>query len=444
MPIVEATERPMPGGTESSACVGWPRSARICLIAAVTVLLCSCQAAGPSIGRRAERSNRPTLFASAPNPPASRGVETASVAIRRPTASTPRQAVQQVAYHQEPYRSGPLQPPPDGAGCIACDEDRGFGNMCLACQVPSAAPRGPRFDELLCDGGDFQPSVGVRRDGSLIGLDPEDTIAEYATVDGRIVVEPSNKVCLYAPRFGAVRRIVRTVEQESSLPVLGTLNVERSVLSTEDQSPGLTAARLSPRLDSGELPPSVYRTRQQGGDLVARRSVLAMQDAISPYADFNVIRFGMVDNGEKPRLAERIVAAVTWAHDLGVQVAIKDQSAQLMDSARSLEMVFRIDEPDEPRIRIYKLASRRTAQPGETVEFTLRFDNVGDQKIDGVTIVDHLTTRLEYVPDSQATTIPAEFSTEQSGRGSLVLRWDIQQPLAAGEGGVIRFTCRVR
>ena len=78
------------------------------------------------------------------------------------------------------------------------------------------------------------------------------------------------------------------------------------------------------------------------------------------------------------------------------------------------------------------------------MEFTIRFDNVGDQTIGNVTVIDNLTTRLEYVDGSETCTVPANFSASDNDGASLKLRWEIEKPLKVGEGGVIRFQCRVR
>ena len=84
------------------------------------------------------------------------------------------------------------------------------------------------------------------------------------------------------------------------------------------------------------------------------------------------------------------------------------------------------------------------AEPGDEVAFTIRFDNVGTETIGNVTIIDNLTTRLEYVPETAQCSIPAQFGTQVNEGDSLVLRWEITDPLEPGDGGVIRFTCRVR
>ncbi len=101
-------------------------------------------------------------------------------------------------------------------------------------------------------------------------------------------------------------------------------------------------------------------------------------------------------------------------------------------------------EPNNPKLRLVKLASKSSAQPGEEVEFTLRFDNVGDKVIGNVVITDNLTTRLEYVEGSQKTSLPASFTTQANDGESLILRWELTEPLEKGKGGVIQFRCKVR
>jgi len=90
------------------------------------------------------------------------------------------------------------------------------------------------------------------------------------------------------------------------------------------------------------------------------------------------------------------------------------------------------------------MASCGSAQPGEIVEFTLRYDNIGNRVIGNVTLVDNLTTRLEYVPGSAKSDLADSFSAEPNDQGSVVLRWEIQDPLEAGKGGILQFKCKVR
>ena len=67
---------------------------------------------------------------------------------------------------------------------------------------------------------------------------------------------------------------------------------------------------------------------------------------------------------------------------------------------------------------------RRSPSRATTVDFTIRFDNVGNQPIGNVAILDSLNTRLEFVPDSAQCSVDAKFSTRaERGRfGGRALR----------------------
>ena len=98
----------------------------------------------------------------------------------------------------------------------------------------------------------------------------------------------------------------------------------------------------------------------------------------------------------------------------------------------------------QQRQQAFALIPDAVARTGEIVDFTIRFDNVGDQPLGNITVVDNLTTRLEYVVDSANCSVQANFLTQENDGESLVLRWEITDPLEVGQGGIIRFKCRVR
>jgi uncharacterized repeat protein (TIGR01451 family) len=128
-----------------------------------------------------------------------------------------------------------------------------------------------------------------------------------------------------------------------------------------------------------------------------------------------------------------------------VQVILDRQAAMTADADQALQSVFTVKAPPgDPKLRVIKVADKQFAEPGEEVSFTIRFDNVGNQLIGNVTVVDNLTTRLEYIPDSAQCSLDAQFFTEPNEGDSLVIRCEVTDPLPAGEGGVIRFRCRVR
>ena len=299
-------------------------------------------------------------------------------------------------------------------------------------------------DEYLCDGGDANLPAGVTKEWQIVGLEPEDALAHYDTLDGRRLVQPSNRVCIYAPRFGAVRQVVSLVAGEQYDQWAG---VHTPVKLTQygETLPPLTAKQNQQPI--GELaarPPVVLLTKQGDGALSSALKPVAFQDAFLPYENLSIIRLGLIESAEAAMLAKGTTAAVAWESRQAVQVILDLQGAAAAVQNQNAEQVYTLKGRGEPRLRLCKVASTATALPGETVDFTLRFDNVGSEVIGNVTIVDSLTTRLEYVADSAQCSRDARFSTEPNEADSLVIRCELSDPLPPGEGGVIRFRCRVR
>ena len=169
------------------------------------------------------------------------------------------------------------------------------------------------------------------------------------------------------------------------------------------------------------------------------------QDAFLPYENIAVIRTGKFEEAEMAWLARGAAAAITWSHTQAVQVVLDGKAAMAAVQNEKAEMIFTVEEPPaHPKLRVIKVASTPFAEPGDTVDFTIRFDNVGNQVIGNVTILDNLTTRLEYVAGSAQSSVPASFSTQRNEAESLMLRWEIADPLQPQKGGVLRFQCRVR
>ncbi|MHB0955640.1 MAG: hypothetical protein ACYC0X_04600 [Pirellulaceae bacterium] len=317
------------------------------------------------------------------------------------------------------------------------------GLPCGAWTPPGLACPWPE-DEYLCDGGDQPPDVRVRPNWRVDGLQLEDTVVHYDTVLGETYVEPSNRVCLYAPRFAAVRKIYGIAEYEyqeqlarldKPIPPLGLGDVQIATTAIQPVQPGLNL---------GMAAPSAFRERTPPTGLENSQGVIGAHGGLLPFEDFTLIRRGMMDNSEKARLADRVQAAVAWSHDTAVQVLIDNVALQEDVSVTQAEELRIYTLEGKSRLQVCKIASRKEARPGETVEFTIRFDNVGDQVIGNVTVIDNLTTRLEYVEGSQSSTLPANFSVADNSGDSLTLRWEISEPLKVSEGGVIRFQCRVR
>ncbi|MEM9351889.1 MAG: hypothetical protein AAGA92_02660 [Planctomycetota bacterium] len=298
-------------------------------------------------------------------------------------------------------------------------------------------------DEYLCDGGDAGLPVGVRADWTIDGLEQEDTIAHYDTVDGRVLVTPSNRVCIYAPRFAVVRRVVDPGEYANIAQPRGyTEPVELAHIDETEEAAG-SLALLEPTIHRAEDLPNLAKLRQQPGELDRDLALIEAIGIDSPHAHLQIVRAGEISLEERAVIGRLSLAAVSWSGDQAVQITIDNDQAVALVSEATPGTIYHLEEPNSPKLRLVKLASCGSALPGEEIEFTLRFDNIGDRAMGNVTIVDNLTTRLAYVEGSQKSSVPAEFKTRTNGRGSLVLRWEIRDPVEPGEGGVLRFTCRV-
>lgn len=298
-------------------------------------------------------------------------------------------------------------------------------------------------DEYLWDGGEKYPVV-VDANLEIKGLALEDTIVHYDTIDGRTVVEPSNRVALYAPRFGAVRQVTAAVASHQEQ---GLVQVDKPAGPVQYEEDQLATTALQPIQPVGEIGTKLISI-EKGNQLVVRVSnrlrAATMEDHLLPFEDFDIIRLGQFSQSEQSEVQERVQAAVAWTADQAAQVILDGQMAAVETGDQRAQATFTVDTPNHPRLRVIKLASTMSARPGEFVDFTIRFDNIGDQKIGNVTLVDNLTTRLEYVEGTAESSLTADFSASLNSGDSVLLRWEFAEPVGAGDGGIVRFRCRVR
>lgn len=414
----------------------FPRWFRAALVVLATVVLCACQSTSPI------------------SPHAGGSVQVAEA------QGGPHQfPVQQIQYTSQEWLDNVPTTPYDGpvAPC-SCHGCQSGGPMPTYAACPTCPGGGPAAgspcgpgdgvigpsDEYLCDGGDFHSPAGVGYDWEIHGLEQEDTITHYDTVDGRVIVKPSNRVCIYAPRFGAVRKVDNLIVNHHRVGPGGIIDKMALAGAERTDVASTTLEQKMPLASLGDQPPNLFRSRVQAGGVQTRIAAADLETFLGPQLAMEVMKVGIIDNSEKPRLAKAIVSAITWASDVGAQVVVDSLQLQQQIGRTQAGEVYGLDEPDSPRIRLIKCASTGAAELGEEVEFALRYDNVGDQPIGNVTIVDNLATRLEYVPDSAKSSRDAQFFTEPNEGGSLVLRWEIAEPLNPGEGGVLRFKARVR
>jgi uncharacterized repeat protein (TIGR01451 family) len=326
-------------------------------------------------------------------------------------------------------------------------------------------------DEYLCDGGDGGVPADVKKGdcpdfghhrGAMVGnengtvpfnancrevrgLEMEDAVAAYDTLDGRTLVTPSNRVCIYSPRFAAVRQVVGLVSNEQRQR-LSDIQINESLATpVVTQKIGSAKQQVQAENEIGARPAHAFRMKQGDGALSNVIGPRGFQDGFKLYENIRVLRQGIFENTERAILARGVQAAVAWTHDQAVQIILDRKAANAVVQDQQVETIFTVDEPPPcPKLRIIKVASTGDALPGEEVWFTIRFDNVGNQPIGNVTILDSLTTRLEFVEGSAQCSREAKFSVQPNEGDSLVVKCELAEPLEPGRGGLLRFCCKVR
>ena len=324
-------------------------------------------------------------------------------------------------------------------------------NQCNACQpVFSCCPEDiqdmpkSRRDEYVCDGHDRELAVVVGPNESLRGLDLEDTVAHFEKPNGETVVAPSNRVCIYSPRFAAVRRIMgsnhTTITQR-----LSVVN-ERTQLTMAKRNESSSTALQNVQLQSNKMTQIANQFQEHTRGVVADNVIrlFGTRHFFKPFEDLQLIRFGNFVDSESTRISLGMQSAIAWNSDLSAQISLNNQQPVIVNDVSQVQEMVSVETKTSSDLRLCKLASAITAKPGEIVDFTIRFDNIGRTPIQNVTIVDNLSPRLEYVKDSAECSVEASFSETPNEAGSATLKWKIEKSLQIRDGGIIRFQCRVR
>jgi uncharacterized repeat protein (TIGR01451 family) len=339
-------------------------------------------------------------------------------------------------------------------GCQACNSsscgpDVGDCQSCVPGGYVEYVPQGWNAfgvdpQEFICDGGDHQPRARVTQDDSIVGLQPEDTVVHYTTDAGDIEIQPSNRVCVYAPRFASVRKITGAVAGQK---VVGLNQVDRPV-GTEGINKDLPGLVMRDATELGRAERvnrlDFLRDRNRGvrveGDLmpIQGSNVIEMMTTISK------LELHLMLDEQKALLEEHATAAVAWTIGESVEVAIEDLKPPVLTRDDSVEAFTIYEFPDAGRLRIIKMADKAHAQSGEEVGFVIRVQNVGDSAVNNVVVTDNLVTRLEYIADSQKTDLKSEFEAFPNSGDSVRLEWKLKEQLEVGDSFLIEFRCKLR
>ncbi len=214
--------------------------------------------------------------------------------------------------------------------------------------------------------------------------------------------------------------------------------------------------RLAPTLRNKNVAVGGMRMRSRASgldnevvqDVAAQRQRPHMHDKVlNLFQDLVFVQSGTVEQGDMARLGLGIQAAQFWSKEQYPVIQGKAVKANIGQSEISASAITVIDDlkSDKPsNLRIVKVADKDTAEVGEVVTFTIRYDNLGPNEVTSVRIVDNLTPRLEYVEDSATSDRAGKLVVQDNGEGSLVLIWEFDQNLPENTGGVVTFQARVR
>lgn len=299
-------------------------------------------------------------------------------------------------------------------------------------------------DEYLFDGGDRRPMDRFEGD-NLKNIDTEDTIAEFRDVNGVKRIRKSNRVAIYSPRFGSVTN--ETVSSERVL-VNGPINTTtRSVNEGLRQGTGLktntqrsTTARVKLRARGSGLANAQW---QSGTSQKEGQSVTA--ETQNTYESVQRDMIFAAKQGEKPVSGDLLtVVEISQQAQYPVVSGTDVSLGEVYAKTASGEIVGSYSLDKRGNLRIEKKADRTTARPGDVITFTITIRNVGDLPLEAVMVLDNLTPRLEFVPDSMHSDLPVEFITEDNHEGSLLLKWSLNEPLKGKTDGTLTFQVRVR
>jgi len=305
---------------------------------------------------------------------------------------------------------------------------------------PESAP-----DEYLFDGGDRDNPIHYD-DFNRLGLDTEDTVAEYTDHTGEPHVKASNRVAIYSPRFSSVRSST-TTELGFGVPKLATTAdtvrsegfENRTTPTFHQQQEGLEGLKMRSRA-------SGFKSKNGQDSLLQSLDVEEHVKLQNAYQELSFSRTGQFLQREEATLAYSLQAASTWTRDLNPVIAAVTIGGQEVYASFKPQEMIGLDDRHLTKgdLRIVKLADKQSAKIGEIVKFTIRFDNLGDRELHGIRIVDNLTPRLVLIEESTTSDRDGRLSVVDNEEGSLVLSFELDEPLKGHTGGTITFEARVR
>ena len=429
------------------------RSVGIAAVAMI-VTVSGCVVHAPEMGRRVETPTASTQTASTQTastqtatPPVTQAsaVTTPRTDLRANSDQAIAPAVRPVGFITDHLRGG--------GSCGVTDCGPVASGACAACgpepiaAMPAYMPPNPYAidpNEFLCNGGDLPPLAHVTRDGDIAGLDVTDAVAHYITDSADVEVKPSNRVCVYAPRFNSVRKITSAQGQDFTLQLaqsrrdvmLGAVGIDTPPL-VQRRNQEIISAEVTRRTDA-------VRDRAAGVRIERVDAPVQSTDYMAALVNLRSDQVADLTEDQRVDLQRFSAAAITYTLDQEVEVGIGDVFAATARRTQAAEAFTLYEFPEDGRLEVLKLVDKLDALPGDNLTFTITVRNVGDSPVHAVTIADNLVTRLAYIDGSQTSTAQAAFEMLPNTAGSSRLRWLLDEPLGVGDSATVTFRCKVR
>jgi uncharacterized repeat protein (TIGR01451 family) len=348
----------------------------------------------------------------------------------------------------------PLWTFPQGAQAVGCPFSNPEGAKCglpcgPVCGTPPARGRVwmPR-DEYLCDGGDRGLKASPSGTGGLGGIEPRDAVIRFDTGLGpqtKARVLPTNVVCVYAPRFAEVR--VSTGLNEAYDAQVAAVRDSRTQPASASMinGPKRLAQNQAPQLARLKDRASGMKGRVYPSEDSDRRNLNAFNNGV--HLAFKNVNQGaeIARTRQKTGVDQKVLRldGIKSAEGL-VVTAHADGAGQAIMSWRPTEMAGVETPPNRPGLAVLKRVDAEEALPGDTLTFTIYYRNMGNTPIRGVSIVDSLLPRLEYVKGTSMGPKGTIFSAAENPVGSSELRWELPGDIAPGASGQVSFKTHVR
>ncbi|MDB5337420.1 MAG: conserved repeat domain protein [Planctomycetaceae bacterium] len=299
-------------------------------------------------------------------------------------------------------------------------------------------------DEYLFDGGDRAYPI-TRSPYQIEGLDTEDTIAQFDDDEGRTKIKKTNRVAIYAPRFGSVVMVSGPNSDTLVDKVYGHVVAQggvnlRNRTVTETQAQNLDTGRMQTRLRANGVGTDIATdSLNRGQGRAVSINVMNTHESLSR------LRNGQFDDSLRLTQLQGMQFAEMWTRKQNPVIEGHASSASQSKTVQVLADYTGVeDNGKRGDLLLRKTADKGVAEIGDIVTFTITYENRGDRPLTKVSIIDNLTPRLEYIAESTTTDRPGKVEAEDNGEGSVILRFILDEALPGRTKGSVTFQARVR